>query len=525
MSEKSILKQALPTEIQTVKQDAFDLATFKELKASAEQIQIKEKEGSAVLKTFSPLMQDTFAGLYKYSPEVRPEGDMKSSHRVNHALINKAKDTDQWNQLRNYTKLDPVNSAMATITIANKLVEVIKTELKEEAELANKLCAAEDTASQCNSQAQSLSDIAGQAQGAQKTQFKKQASAAQKKAAQANQNLQQLQQQMDAQLPGMQQKARQAMRQAEQDALNEVKETSELMESWGNEPGQIIQLPVEKRLELAQRLSSNKKMKKLAKMIGRFRRLAIHAQKTKINHSQDEVHDLEQGSDLNRIIPSELMLLRNPTTKLEFGRKFTEGKLMQYKLKGTEKAGKGPIVVCIDQSGSMAGDKELWSKAVALGLLEIAQMQKRNFAAIGFGSKGDNLKFDEATKKNEYKQDLVTVIEKNERNIIPKVLHIAEYFLGGGTDFESPLDKAMEIIQEVEFKKADIVFVTDGECGVNEEWLSKFKELKKQKEVRIHTVLCDYGNTSTESVKEFSDQITSTSDLNEVNASEIFSGV
>lgn len=508
---ESILNQALPSHVNTVKQDAFDIATFGELKEKAEQIQEKEKSGQELLKTFPPLMQDIFGSLYKYKPELREQREVKSSHRINHSLIEKAMATDQWGQLRNYTRLDDVNSAMATITMANSLIETIKTEMKEEAEMANLCAAAEDAANAAQGKAQSLADIAAQAQGAQKTKFNKQANAAAKNAAQAQQIFQNIQNQMNQALPGMQQKLRQAMRSAEQKAVNEVKETSELLESWGTEPGQLQQLPAEKRLELAGKLSKSAKMKKLARMVGRFRRLALHAQKTKIKHGLDEVFDLENGSDLNRIVPSELGLLKNPITKREFGRKFTEGKLLQYKLRGMERAGKGPIVCCIDSSGSMNGDKELWSKAVALGLLEIAQMQHRNYAAIQFGSKGQPLD--------------ITIIEKGERNIIEKVLHIAEYFLGGGTDFEDPLDKAMEIIHNVEFKKADIVFVTDGECDVDEDWLKAFLELKKEKEVRIHSVLCDYGNTSTSTVHKFSDQISSTSELTEDQASEIFGGV
>ena len=64
---------------------------------------------------------------------------------------------------------------------------------------------------------------------------------------------------------------------------------------------------------------------------------------------------------------------------------------MQYELKGTEKQGKGPIVVCVDNSGSMSGDRETWSIVVALALLEIATMPKREFACIHIGGQSDAL--------------------------------------------------------------------------------------------------------------------------------------
>ncbi len=507
---QSILDRVIPQETQAVKADAFDRATFTDLKKTANTLSSTEKEGSESLKTFGHLMQDVFSSLYKYSPQVRQPGELKPSHRVNHGLINKAMETEQWGQLRNYTKLDEVNSAMATVTIAKSLIETIQKEMKEEADLTNQCLAAQDAADNAQSKAQSLQDIAGQAKGATKAKYTKQANQATKAAAEAQQQAQGLTRQLDEALPGVQQKLRQMMRTAENEALKEIRETSEMLEAWGTEPGQVQKLPPEKRIALAQKLRASEKMKKLARMVGRMRRLAVHAQKTKIKHGYDEVYDIERGADLSKVIPSELALLNNPLTKLDFERKFTEKSLMQYALRGTERAGKGPIIALIDNSGSMS-NKELWAKAVALGLLEIATMQRRDFGCVMFGSASDPLD--------------VTIIKKGEKNIIEKVLHIAEYFYGGGTDFEKPIDKGLELVQAQEFKKADIVMITDGERGVSQGWLDKTLKAKKEKEVRIISILTDYGTTSPETVKKFSDMVTLTSELTDDQASEIFGGV
>lgn len=92
-----------------------------------------------------------------------------------------------------------------------------------------------------------------------------------------------------------------------QDALQDVKKTSELIEAWGTEPEQLTQLPAEQRLELAQKLAGKDKLKKLARMLGRFRLMAIHSQKSTINHGLDEVYDMETGSDLEKVLPTELV--------------------------------------------------------------------------------------------------------------------------------------------------------------------------------------------------------------------------
>ena len=48
------------------------------------------------------------------------------------------------------------------------------------------------------------------------------------------------------------------------------------------------------------------------------------------------------------------------------------------------------MVICVDGSGSMSGSKELWAKAVALTLMDIARREKRACLALVF-SAGDPL--------------------------------------------------------------------------------------------------------------------------------------
>lgn len=179
-------------------------------------------------------------------------------------------------------------------------------------------------------------------------------------------------------------------------------------------------------------------------------------------------------------------------------------------MRGRENAGKGPIVCCVDSSDSMGGDNELWAKAVTLALLEIAQMQKRAFAEIFFGLESNPLEIFE--------------IHKGEQNILDKVIWIAEYYLGGGTDFETPLNAAIELIEKTEFKKADIVFVTDGYCGVSDEWLQEFLRRKAEKEARVHSVLVEMVQ-SNETVDSFSGHVSTVMDLTVDSAVEIFQGV
>jgi uncharacterized protein with von Willebrand factor type A (vWA) domain len=112
----------------------------------------------------------------------------------------------------------------------------------------------------------------------------------------------------------------------------------------------------------------------------------------------------------------------------------------------------------------MSGDKEMWAKAVGLCLLHIARKQKRPFVAIQFGSRNE-----------------IMVHDFRDGEITPaRVIDFAEFFFNGGTDFMAPLDRALSIINEEHQKtgaiKSDIVFATDGQCGVTDGWMKKFKE-------------------------------------------------
>ena len=97
-------------------------------------------------------------------------------------------------------------------------------------------------------------------------------------------------------LSGSQQKIRQNMRSATQEAIQDVKETSDLIEAWGTEPGQLMQLPPEQRLELAQKLAGKDKLKKLASMLGRFRRMAIHSHTSRPRTPDQVIPDAEGAS-------------------------------------------------------------------------------------------------------------------------------------------------------------------------------------------------------------------------------------
>lgn len=196
---------------------------------------------------------------------------------------------------------------------------------------------------------------------------------------------------------------------------------------------------------LSQRLKRDERLSRIAMLAGKFKRIAAAKQKAKVRHGADEVSDVELGSNLSRVLPSELVKLSHPLLRRAFFASLLEGKVMQYRLQGTDSLGRGPLVVCLDKSGSMEGAKDIWATAVALALLDVAQRQRRPYALVAF----------DGEVKQEDRVDVNGQLPENSL-FIP---------CAGGTNITGVLARALSIIQESNgsMRKADVVLITDGE--------------------------------------------------------------
>jgi len=272
--------------------------------------------------------------------------------------------------------------------------------------------------------------------------------------------------------------------------------------SWGSEASSLKKVPPEERMKLAERLINSQKLFKLVRELGRMKRLMVSSRRERIKQQSSEVFSIETGDNLNRAIPSEMVKLSHPTLKLDFLRRFTEKQLLQYALREREEKGKGPIIVCLDLSGSMSGEKEIWAKAVALATLALAVKEKRAYELITFSEKVKMTKeFD-----RDHTPDIQDVIE------------IAEVNYWGGTNFEHPLVYAMCTIEEKGMKKGDILFITDGEAEISHEFEKGFSEFKEKTGTKVVSVQIGGG---THTLKKFSDKIVEVEDFFDA-AREVF---
>ncbi|MGA2412056.1 MAG: hypothetical protein ABSG46_16940, partial [Candidatus Binataceae bacterium] len=140
----------------------------------------------------------------------------------------------------------------------------------------------------------------------------------------------------------------------------------------------------------------------------------------------------------------------------------------------------------------------------------IARRQRRLFRAVLFASGPESMKVIDLNRERRYQPELAKVIE------------MAEYFPGGGTDFQAPIDAAVELLADKHLKRGDIVVITDGECQVGPEWLAALREHKEELDFSIFAVLVDIGSSELSTLAQFSDRVTSIKQLTVEGSREIF---
>lgn len=429
------------------------------------------------------LTSDTTMSFYKVDAKRRPAADMDPLYVENNKVEEELMTTQEWQRLQTWTEGDLVSSAAAFVSIEDELEALLDKTRKaaEEAEAlekeAQELAAAEDGDRQMKQMVEDwkalgeLTDEELEAMAAMQQAIAEAMAAA---AAQLEANAQAAGAEVDKAIASAMPAMRKAM--AEEADRDEAESTAAM--TWGMEPGQLRRLPADERIRLAERLAKIKDFKELTKLIGQMKRLAEAEQTRKVYHSFEEVYDVEIGKDLGRILPGEMLNLVTPETEMDFYRRYSEGLLLQYAMRGDEKVGKGGIILCKDDSYSMIGDPNRWAVSVAIATLSIARDQGRSYVGLNFGSSHELMEFDFRTPED-YTPD--------------KLIDYAEFFFAGGTDFQRPLTRALEILQEEEalkgFIEGDIVFVTDGAAGVSDEWMKNFKSEQERLGFKVWGIL------------------------------------
>jgi uncharacterized protein with von Willebrand factor type A (vWA) domain len=522
---------AVPDNASWLESDSYDRRAWAELGLTAPTIGALVESGERLVPDFGALLRDLFLGLFKYNLVWLKPDAVRRSAVLNRAILEQLMPSAGFEMLKSRTLLEEDKAVIAALVLGEQVLELVRSEklinrremldlwdLKHQEENLAESAAALKNAVELAQENQREADAAEGEEisesDQEKTDLKQKINelqeAAERAARVSEARLNQKARMFEDQLRHSDKTELKRMQLRSAQLAEEIDRVAQDSHDFSLEFGQGGRMSAGERLELGRRLARNRKLGELARLVGRFKQDARALRRKTLDRGVTEAYDVERGAELGRLIPSELLALHHPQLRADFHRRLLEGAVLQYRLREDEQKGKGPMVVCIDVSSSMQGDKELWAKAVSLTLMDIARRQRRLFRAVLFSSGPESMKVIDLNRERRYQPEL------------PKVIELAEYFPGGGTDFQTPIDAAIELIADKKLKRGDIVVITDGECQVTPEWLADLKERKEELQFSIFAVLVDVGSSDLSTLAQFSDRVSSVSKLTVEGSREIF---
>jgi uncharacterized protein with von Willebrand factor type A (vWA) domain len=255
------------------------------------------------------------------------------------------------------------------------------------------------------------------------------------------------------------------------EASREVGELRNAAAALGLGPGEPGSSDPRAVASLFRRVRNDPGLRKICELAGRFRRVAQSRQRQKAAHGLDDVVGVEPGGDVGRLLPAELGRLVVPELELDALRRIVEHQAMCREYHAVEPVGKGPIIVSVDESGSMSGEKIHTAKALALALAWVARRQRRWCGLAAYsGDSGERLlslppsRWDEAA-----------------------LCDWLAAFIGHGSDLDVPLREMPRMYATLKAPPGitDLVMVTDAKVRIPPEVREKFDAWRRSARARV----------------------------------------
>jgi len=216
-------------------------------------------------------------------------------------------------------------------------------------------------------------------------------------------------------------------------------------------------------------------MQRIAKLAGRMFDAMSYTRKQVQSDDPQEVRSATTGGDVARLLPAELAKLGNGSTRDQTIMRIVKKEAAVFEMGGIRSKSRGPMVLAIDESGSMhdhgaAEGRNTWAKAAAVALTRIAWAENRAVRCVHLG--------------------MATVTQDIPRDDTDALWQMARSFLSGGTCFEAALSAARIEVGDLEkagLKGADIVLITDGEDPDHDKHIQELSRMDKAG-IRLWTV-------------------------------------
>lgn len=208
---------------------------------------------------------------------------------------------------------------------------------------------------------------------------------------------------------------------------------------------------------------------------------------------RSEVRGLRLSDDLDRLCASDLGLLAEPELELLFYVKYAEKRLSTYEMEGQDSLAwqretrrltprsrareRGPVLLALDTSASMAGEPELVAKTLCLAVLRAALRERRPCWLVAWSGPGE----------------LREVELSRLPQALPELVRFLTMSFRGGTDPEPAMRACLARLEEGAWARADLLWVTDGVFTVPVRLLDALDRVRAVRPVRTHALVVGPG--------------------------------
>lgn len=268
---------------------------------------------------------------------------------------------------------------------------------------------------------------------------------------------------------------------------------------WNDSIGNWNKIDWDEMEEYAKNMERDVQLRELANLLGRWQRekkvleekkvmKEIPRQKWKPSpYGKSEIVGIHHSDHLSAMLPSEIALLSSPETELIWSKKYIEKKLLTFKYRSIEESStedieeevleeseseeQGPMILCIDTSGSMFGKPERIAKALSLAILSIAIEQKRHAFLISFSTGFQALE--------------MTGLENDHLRLI-EFLRMSFH---GGTDIQPALNETLDVLEKENYHTADVLVISDFVIPrIDRKMFDAIQKTRKERGTRFHSL-------------------------------------
>jgi len=217
------------------------------------------------------------------------------------------------------------------------------------------------------------------------------------------------------------------------------------------------------------RLRAQPNLVNIMRLAGRFIAKAQRLQRERTDLPGMEITGIELSGDLARMLPIEAGLVAGAVPELELlaMHRLANRRALSYRRITRSPVAMGPIVVSLDESGSMTGEKIEAAKGLCLAMASIARAQKRPFALSAFSGTPEIRVVDHTASPD-------------------AIIEWLTAFYSGGTSLDGPLHTLPTTAwpKGPVGARADHIIITDDDVGLPDELLTSYRAWAKQMHVR-----------------------------------------